>query len=290
MKYFVGIFKIQAQPGEMQTARELLADDLAEVGFESFEDTTDGLTAYVQEQLFDQKAVADKCDHFLMPGVKISFSVDKAEDKDWNETWEKSGFAPIVIKNALCIVDANSPGNDVPSLPAGSPVIKIQARQAFGTGTHQTTRMICSVLLMMNLKGKRVVDCGCGTGILGIVASKLGASEVVGYDIDEWSVENAQHNARLNGVDNMQIFHGDANVLSHVSGMFDVVLANINRNVLLADMHAFNDVLHSGSTLVLSGFYADDIPMIEQSTAALGYEEVNRISEDNWACLQLQKK
>src|SRR3712207_2646095 len=115
--------------------------------------------------------------------------------------------------------------------------------RSFGTGTHETTRMILAQLLKTSLEGKRVLDCGCGTGILGIAASKLGAEDVVAYDIDEWSVKNTEHNAVLNGVNNLSVVEGDASVLSHVSGMFDIVLANINRNILLSDMSKFKEVM-----------------------------------------------
>lgn len=140
----------------------------------------------------------------------------------------------------------------------------------FGTGTHETTRLIVGQLLQMDLKGKRVLDCGCGTGILGIVASKMGAQSVVGYDIDEWSVENARHNAELNGVRNMEVLEGNQSVLSHVSGIFDVVLANINRNVLMADMPAMKEVMSHEGILILSGFYAEDGIMIAEKRGLAG--------------------
>ena len=141
-------------------------------------------------------------------------------------------------------------------------------------------------LLELDLKGKHVLDCGCGTGILGIVAAKCGASEVVGYDIDDWSVRNALHNAELNGV-KMEVFEGDKGVLSHVSGLFDVVLANINRNILLADMPAFRDVMGSDSLLIISGFYEEDIPVLLDKAKELGLKEVSRKTNGDWACVKL---
>ena len=131
--------------------------------------------------------------------------------------------------------------------------ILIDAQQAFGTGTHETTQMIVSLLLNQDLKDKRVLDCGCGTGILGIVAAKCGAREVVSYDIDEWSVRNAEHNAELNGVE-LDVLEGDKRVLSHVSGVFDVILANINRNIILEDIDEFVSVMTTDSKIILSGF------------------------------------
>ena len=159
---------------------------------------------------------------------------------------------------------------------------------AFGTGNHETTRMIVATLLSMNLSLKRVLDCGCGTGILGIVAAKLGAKEVVGYDIDEWSVENTKHNALLNGVSPIEVYHGNASVINHISGLFDIVLANINRNILLDDMKSFRSVMADGSYLILSGFYEEDIPVLLEKAEQLGLKESARRTDNNWACLVLK--
>lgn len=288
MEYLVADFTIQSPDSLLQTARELLADSIAEAGFESFEDTDKGLRAYVQEGLLDQNTLQAAIEDFIMPDIKITYTVSKAENRDWNETWENEGFDPISIDGRLRIVDANNPDRQDQKAEDGETVIKIAARQAFGTGTHQTTRMICSMLLGIDLKGKKFLDCGCGTGILGIVASKLGAEEVVGFDIDEWSVENAAHNAGLNEVGNMQVFQGDAKVLSHVSGVFDVVVANINRNILLADMPEYKEVMSSDGILILSGFYTSDAPVLIEKASQLGLHETGRKQEDDWCCLKLE--
>ena len=147
--------------------------------------------------------------------------------------------------------------------------------------------MMVSTLLNMDLDGKRILDCGCGTGILGIAAAKMGAREVVGYDIDEWSVENTRHNAELNHVENLEVYHGDAHVLNHVNGLFDVVLANINRNTLLQDMETFKSVLSHGGVLILSGFYEQDIRPIVEKAARLGLKETGRKAEGEWRSLTL---
>ena len=224
MKYLVAEFKIECQDGMIQIARDLLTDALGEAGFETFEDTEDGIKGYVQESLFDENAMNDVISNFMLPDVTINANIQEAEYKNWNEEWEEAGFERININDSITIYDArHDDGNGI----ASGISIGIETKQAFGTGTHETTRMIVSTLLNIDLKGKRVLDCGCGTGILGIAASKLGASEVVGYDIDEWSSENAIHNAELNGVGNMKVMLGDASVLKSVEGKFDVVLANI---------------------------------------------------------------
>ena len=190
-----------------------------------------------------------------------------------------------MVKNKCIIYDAKRPLPDFTSLSPGALSIAIDARQAFGTGTHETTRMIVETLLSIDLHDKRVLDCGCGTGILGIAASKMGASSIVAYDIDEWSVENTSHNAAINQAENIEVLLGDAHVLSHVSGVFDIVMANINRNTLLADMHAFKDVMASGAYLILSGFYEDDIPMLVNKASELGLEYHSKRSSGEWRCL-----
>ena len=286
MKYLVAEFKIECQDGMIQIARDLLTDALGEAGFETFEDTEYGIKGYVQESLFDENAMNDVISNFMLPDVTINANIQEAEYKNWNEEWEEAGFERININDSITIYDArHDDGNGI----ASGISIGIEAKQAFGTGTHETTRMIVSTLLNIDIKGKRVLDCGCGTGILGIAASKLGASEVVGYDIDEWSSENAIHNAELNGVGNMKVMLGDASVLKSVEGKFDVVLANINRNILLADMPAFVSVMADNSLLILSGFYASDVDLLIEKASSLGLSKIDSKSDSEWTCLVLKK-
>lgn len=286
MKYLVTEFKIECQDGMIQIARDLLTDALGEAGFETFEDTEDGIKGYVQESLFDENAMNDVVSNFMLPDVTINANIQEAEYKNWNEEWEEAGFERININDSITIYDArHDDGNGI----ASGISIGIETKQAFGTGTHETTRMIVSTLLNIDLKGKRVLDCGCGTGILGIAASKLGASEVVGYDIDEWSSENAIHNAELNGVGNMKVMLGDASVLKSVEGKFDVVLANINRNILLADMPAFVSVMADDTLLILSGFYASDVDLLIEKASSLGLSKIDSKSDSEWTCLVLKK-
>lgn len=286
MKYLVAEFKIECQDDMIQIARDLLTDALGEAGFETFEDTEDGIKGYVQKSLFDENAMNDVISNFMLPDVTINANIQEAEYKNWNEEWEEAGFERININDSITIYDArHDDGNGI----ASGISIGIETKQAFGTGTHETTRMIVSTLLNIDLKGKRVLDCGCGTGILGIAASKLGASEVVGYDIDEWSSENAIHNAELNGVGNMKVMLGDASVLKSVEGKFDVVLANINRNILLADMPAFVSVMADDSLLILSGFYASDVDLLIEKASSLGLSKIDSKSDSEWTCLVLKK-
>ena len=287
MKYLVAKFKIEANDDLAQVCKDLLADSVAPAGFDSFEETEDGLTGYVQKDLFDKQELEESIQDFPISDAHISYTIEEAEDKDWNEEWEKQGFEPICVDDQVVIYDAKH----TELHPTTSPdhiEIGIEAKLAFGTGNHETTRMIVSTLLNMNLALKRVLDCGCGTGILGIVAAKLGAKEVVGYDIDEWSVENTKHNAELNDVAPIEVYHGNASVINHISGLFDIVLANINRNILLEDMKAFRSVLGDNGYLILSGFYEEDIPVLLAKAEELGLKEAGRRTDNNWACLVLK--
>lgn len=286
MKYYSTQFRILPPEGvDLQTCRDLLADMAATAGFESFEETPQGITGYVQTTLFDKEALDQSIKYFPIEGTTIEYKVEEAEDKDWNEQWEQDGFDPITVDDRCIIYDAKN--TEAPELQRPDEIcVGIEAKLAFGTGTHETTRMIVSLLLDMDLKDKNVLDCGCGTGILGIVASKCGAKHVTAYDIDEWSVNNTRHNAQLNGVDNIEALEGDASVLSHVSGLFDVVLANINRSILLSDMPHFIDMTHKNSTLIVSGFYSADAPLLVERAAQLGLKETLRKTNGDWCCLK----
>lgn len=284
MKYFVANFKIECEVELMQPARELLSAAACEAGFEAFEDTDDGLLGYVQRPLYDKDALDAAIADYMPEGAMVEYSVEEVPDQDWNQGWEDEGFEPIGVSDRLVVYDAKHTDRDMFAGDDGVMRIFIEARNAFGTGTHQTTRMILRRLLAMDLRGKSVLDCGCGTGILGIVASRLGADTVLGYDIDEWSADNAQHNATLNGVTNLRVLLGDASVLSDVDERFDLVIANINRNILLADMPAFRAHMAEGGSLILSGFYEADVPMLEKAAAEQGLQLCDVTTDEDWAC------
>ena len=291
MKYLVSHFTIQcADSGFMQPAREITAAIAGECGYETFLDTDSGVDGYVQVDFYDEPAIREALAEFPMDDVTVTFETEEVEDKDWNETWEQEeGFAPINIDDRLVIYDVLHPSDNIPTPNTQHPTpitIGIEARNAFGTGTHETTQMIVGMLLDMDLKGKRVLDCGCGTGILAITALKCGAADAVAYDIDEWSADNARHNAEINGVaDRIEVFEGNAHVLSHISGVFDVVLANINRNILLNDMPAFREVMAHGGTLILSGFYEEDVPLLVEKAESLGLSLKEKKEEGEWRML-----
>ncbi len=284
MKYFVANFKIECEAELMQPARELLSAAACEAGFEAFEDTDDGLLGYVQRQMYDKEALDAAIADYMPEGAAVSYAVEEVPDQNWNQGWEDEGFEPIGVSDNLVIYDAKHTDREMFAGDDGVMRIFIEARNAFGTGTHQTTRMILRRLLAMDVQGKSVLDCGCGTGILGITASRLGADPVLGYDIDEWSADNAQHNAALNGVENMSVMLGDASVLNNVAECFDVVIANINRNILIADMPAFRAHMKQGAQLILSGFYEADVPMIEAAAKEHGLSLCDVVTDEEWAC------
>ena len=250
MKYYEVDFTIMPCS---QDAQDILSALAGEAGFETFEETATGLKGYVQQTLFDEEVLKLVLEGFPFENVSLSYSIQEVEDKDWNEQWEQEGFEPISLplppskrEGNLIIHDGRHLPTAVDAQPSdichqsSDIMIEIDAHLAFGTGTHETTRMICSTLLEMELAGTRVLDCGCGTGILGICALKVGAASVVCYDIDEWSADNTRHNAVINRVDDrLTALCGDASVLSSFSAEFNVVLANINRNILLNDMANF---------------------------------------------------
>ena len=290
MKYYVANFDIECAEELLQPARELLSAAACEAGFEAFEDTDNGIAGYVQRPLYDKEALDAAIADYMPEGTKVTYNIEEVPDQDWNQDWEDQGFEPIGVSDHLVIYDAKHTDMSMFAGDDGVMRIFIEARNAFGTGTHQTTRMILRRLLGMDLTGKSVLDCGCGTGILGIVALRLGANRVLGYDIDEWSSENAKHNAALNGVDNLDVLLGDASVLDGVKEEFDVVIANINRNILLNDMTAFRSHLKTGGRLILSGFYETDVPMLEQAAQSNGLTIIDVVKDGEWACAMFECK
>ena len=281
MKYFEVEFTISPYSAD---ASDVLAAMAGEAGFETFEETETGLKGYVQQSLFDVSVLKTALEDFPFEDTTISYDIREAEDRDWNEQWEQEGFEPIIISDNLIIHDGRHLPDSTPDI-----AIEIDAKLAFGTGTHETTRMICSTLLELQPKG-RVLDCGTGTGILSICALQLGAQEAVGYDIDEWSVDNARHNAVINLVDDrFTSLLGDASILYKVEGTFDLVMANINRNILLNDMPQFVSKMNADATLILSGFYTDDCQILIEKAQTLGLTLQQQKEDQQWACLVLTR-
>lgn len=287
MKYIQAIFTIYP---DNQTTRDLVTAIAGDCGFESFTDESNLLIGYCQKEYYDEERLKKALSTFPLEETNISIDVKDVEDKDWNEVWENNGFEPIVIKNKCIISCFNTTNPPQKGQVKGNfPInIYIDAKQAFGTGNHETTQMIVEKLIDLNLKDKRVLDCGCGTGILGIISAKCGATEVFGYDIDEWSVKNAIHNAEINDV-KINVHKGDKKILSKIDGFFDLVLANINRNILIEDLSAFSNILKCGGKVILSGFYEDDANLLKEKANSLRLVETERSVKDNWCCLIFQK-
>lgn len=288
MKYFEVHFHISAPDFLISDVRDVMAAMVGDAGFETFEESEEGLTGYVQRELFDEDALKSALQ--LLPfddelHVQVDYTVCDAPDRDWNEAWEQEGFEPIKVGTHLIIYD----GRHLPTLTSQvSPLtIQIDARQAFGTGSHATTRMMCQFLMDLGLEGKTVLDCGTGTGILSIVSLKCGAESAVGYDIDEWSVNNALHNAALNGVEHcFTSILGDSTVIEKLNQQFDVVVANINRNILLADLPAMRQVMKPEGKLLLSGFYQTDAALLVAKAKELGLQLEEQKEEGEWVSLK----
>lgn len=286
MKYFEVKFTISAPEESLQDVRDVLAALAGEAGFETFEETPEGLMGYIQQEMFDADALDGMVTALPFCDATVNYTVNEAENRDWNEQWEQEGFKPISIGEHLIIYD----GRHLPPTPSHLPImVQIDAKLAFGTGNHETTRMMAAALTALPLEGKRVLDCGTGTGILAIVALLCGAIHATGYDIDEWSVNNAKHNAALNSVEQrFTAILGDSTVIQTLHEKFDVVLANINRNILLADLPRMCQAMNTGATLLLSGFYREDTGLLTTKAAASGLVLKAEHHEGGWACLEFE--
>lgn len=288
MEYNKVIFRWQGKEEENPMVAELIIDLAAEAGCESFEETEGKreVIAFVQKGQLIESILKESIEHFYISSIKIVYEIEEVENKNWNENWEKEGFVPINISNKCVIYDARHTNTSI--LPTNIPLqIGIETQQAFGTGTHETTQMIVEELLNINIKNQRILDCGSGTGILGIVAAKLGAKEIVAYDIDEWSTKNTLHNAQLNNIENIQVIQGNSAILHDIKQPFELIVANINRNILLEDMPIFQSKMKDGALLILSGFYIEDIALLCQKAQMLGMKEIGRKELNKWACLML---
>ncbi len=280
MKYLEVTFHTQPC---CETANDVLSALCAEIDFESFMEADKGVKGYVQEKLFDESALKKVISDFPLPDTAISYTIEPQEDKDWNEEWEKNFFQPIIIGDR-CVIHSTFHTN----VPEAEYEILINPQMAFGTGHHATTSLIIGELLDAELKGKSLLDMGCGTSILAILASMRGADPVTAIDIDDWCVSNSKDNIALNHVENIQVELGDASLLA--GRMFDIVIANINRNILLNDMKHYVACMHPGSEIYMSGFYVEDIPYLREEGEKLGLVFDHYREKDNWSAIKLIKK
>ena len=264
-------------PVETSIINDVLAAELGEIGFESFAENENGLQGYISDQLYNVKGLQDKLAEFPLENVDIHFTETLVESKDWNEEWEKNFFQPIIIGNR-CVLHSTF-HQDVPKAEYD---IVINPQMAFGTGHHETTSLIIEELLDSELKDKSLLDMGCGTSILAILARMRGARPCTAIDIDEWCVRNSIENIELNHVDDIAVSEGDASSLVG-KGPFDVIIANINRNILLNDMKQYVACMHTNSELYMSGFYIDDIAAIREEAEKNGLTFVHYKEKNRWA-------
>ena len=265
-----------------ETANDIIAALAADLGFESFVESPEGTIGYVPASLYKEEALHEALTDFPMSGTTITFTAKEMEDKNWNEEWEKNFFEPIVVDNR-CVIHSTFHKD----YPKATYDIIINPQMAFGTGHHQTTRLIISYLLDIDLQGKTVLDMGCGTSILAILASMRGASSLTAIDIDEWCVNNSIDNLALNHINNIKVFQGDASSLAN-EGPFDIIIANINRNILLADMQYYVARMNEGAEIYFSGFYESDLPMIQAEAERLGLRYLSHRVEKDWTAAQFK--
>src|SRR6478609_798906 len=261
---------------------EILMAEIAEVGFDTFMETDKGFEAFVEEEKFDAEHLESLKEKYKHVNPLIFFQ-DKIQKQNWNEEWEKS-IDPIIVDDK-CLVRA-----DFHKIEKKYPYeIVITPKMSFGTGHHQTTYLMLKSQMRIDHASKRVMDAGCGTAILSIMASKLGANEVEAFDIDEWSAVNGKENIENNHCANVHLYKGKISEMKFV-GKFDIILANINKNVLLAEMESYSDFLTPTGQLLLSGFYTQDIDDLKKEASKYHLSEIFRDEKESWASLLLQKK
>jgi ribosomal protein L11 methyltransferase len=257
-------------------AREVLMAELAELGFESFVESEEGLTAYIQQPDWNEGLLEGLMTSSI-PELKISWQVKTIEATNWNAEWEKS-FDPISVDGA-CLIRA--PFHEIHG--DYKFVITIEPKMSFGTGHHATTHLIISEMLQMDWEGLDVLDMGSGTAVLAILAEKMGARDIDAIDIDEWAFENAEENAKRNDCSKIHCLLGGAELLGDKK--YDIILANINRNILLRDMHLYRAVLKDGGKILFSGFYEQDVIELEKVATPLGLKIQNKRLRNEWCML-----
>lgn len=310
MKYLE--FTFHTTPSN-EIVSDLLSATLAEIGFESFVNTAEleqvsigvdndfpetpifapstqpaAYKAYIQQQLFEPAALEAALADFPLPDVHIEYQMLEAEDKNWNEEWEKHYFQPLLIGDEQaprCVV-ASTFHKDVPTAEYN---IWINPQMSFGTGHHQTTHQMIERILDDEMQDKVVLDMGCGTSILAILARMRGAAQCVAIDYDEWCVRNSEENIALNQLSDIKVLHGDASALEGMEERFDLVIANINRNILLQDLERYVPCLRPGGEVYMSGFYSSDVPQLRSHAEQLGLVWVDEREREGWACIKMKR-
>ncbi len=269
----------------LETIFDLLSEDLGLVGFDCFEQEGKQFLAYIPTADINQKNIEEQIKGFAIPNISFNYIEETMPEKNWNEEWEKNYFEPLLLSNGRCRIKAPFHQTD----DKVQTEIIIQPKMAFGTGNHETTSLIISYILEHKMTGLKVLDMGAGTGILGILALKEGAKSLTSIDIDEWAYENILENAKLNNVQIDEIIQGDASSLDGKEG-FDLVLANITRNILHQDLPAYAKVMKQGARIVLSGFYQEDVELLKARGESLGLTYLSEQSQNKWTLLELIKE
>ncbi|MFV0330816.1 MAG: 50S ribosomal protein L11 methyltransferase [Dysgonomonas sp.] len=264
-----------------EIVNSILSATIAEIGFESFVEDELGTTAYIQSDMFNMEKLDEILANFPIE-AEIIYTFKSIEEQNWNEEWEKNYFQPLIIDNR-CIIQSTF--HNVPATYDYN--IYIDPKMAFGTGHHQTTELMIREILKDDFSGKSLLDMGTGTAILAILASMRGADPIIAIDIDQWAYDNAMENLKINNIDNVKVEIGGAELLG--STTFDVILANINRNILLNDIHSYVSVLNTGGSLYMSGFYVEDIPVITEECNKNGLTFISNTTKDNWTAVKFRK-
>ncbi len=262
--------------------RDVLTARLGEVGFESFVETETGFEAFIPVKSFNEENL-----NFVLNEFRDDFTFSVSEEiiksQNWNEVWEKNYFKPLVVAGE-CVIRA--PFHT--EYPKAKYEIIIEPNMAFGTGNHETTSLVIESILENNFDEKSVLDMGCGTGILGILASIKGAKSITAIDIDEWSYNGTKENAILNNIKNIDVKLGDASLLGNEK--YDIIFANIHKNILLNDMQSYVSVLKPGGVLIMSGFYTEDITEIKTKAESLGLIDIGFKTRNNWVAHSFRKQ
>ncbi|MEI7525115.1 MAG: 50S ribosomal protein L11 methyltransferase [Mariniphaga sp.] len=258
--------------------REILVANLGNIGYESFTEAGEYIEAYIVSRDFSQEALSDLfLEDFTL--FKSSYTYEIIPDQNWNEVWEKNYFQPLMIADR-CLIRAPFHTD----YPKAEYELIIEPAMAFGTGNHETTSLMISAILNQDLIGKSVLDMGCGTGILSILASQRGAESITGIDIDRWAINSTIENAATNGIKNLQIIEGGVEAIPEKA--FDIIYANIQRNILLKDMPGYINALKMGGELIMSGFYISDLESIKSRAEELGMQFLRSDQNNTWVAAQ----
>lgn len=260
--------------------REILIAMLGELPFESFDENEDFVLGYIPGDTVNPEEIEELTS--VLP-FSVVVANELIPDQNWNEVWEKNYFKPLLIGNR-CLIRAPF---HTEYEPAEFELV-IEPKMAFGTGNHETTTLVAEQILNMDLTGKTVLDMGCGTGILGMLASLKGAKSIMAIDIDTWSFESTVENARLNNIENLEAKLGDASLLGNEN--YEIIFANIHKNIIINDLPAYEKVLQPGGKIYLSGFYAQDMPDVKAKAESLGLIETGFQEKNNWVAYSFRKQ